>query len=207
MAYSVLIIDDEDDMREMLFRGLTREGFRVQTAEDGQDGLDQLKDSQFDLMITDLNMPILDGNTLLESIKEDYRKMIRVVITGMNECENIKRALNANTDHLIEKPIDITSINLLITKLLKERDCNMSPIIEGNLDDITHRLYELRMQELNLTEREQKLVTYILKGISNKGISGLVGYSEQVVKNAISNLYRKLGIGSRSQLFHVVFPI
>lgn len=207
MAYSVLLIDDEFDVRDLLARSLEREGFVVQTAGNGQDGLDCLRESEYDLLITDLHMPVVDGNVLLETIQDSHRDMIRVVVTGFGDTENIKRALNANTDHLIEKPVDVMSLHLLLHKLLKEREARFGDFDDDRLDGLTQRLYELRLESLNVTDGQRLLVSYILKGMSNKSISRVTGRSEQVVKNAISNLYRKLEISSRSQLFHIVFPI
>ena len=207
MDYSILLIEDEQDARELLARGLERQGFRVQAAGDGEAGMALLERANFDVLITDLHMPIVDGNTLLENIRDLHKRMIRIVITGFNDSENIKRALNANTDHLIEKPVDLMGLDLLIKKLLQERDSLVDDYDEEELDDLTQRLYDIRLKTLQLTTRQRLLVSYILKGMSNKSIADVTGQSEQVIKNAISNLYKKLGIGSRSQLFHVVFPV
>ena len=58
-----------------------------------------------------------------------------------------------------------------------------------------------------ITDRERQMVFYVLKGLPNLEIAGLLGIGEQSVKNYLSQLYRKLGVSSRSELFHLVFPI
>ena len=204
---SILLVDDEYDVRDLMTAKLIREGFEVFTAMDGEKALERLNQRNYDVLITDLQMPVMTGNVLLESITGSHKEMIRIVITGFSDSDNIRRALNAGADHLIEKPVDMTMITMLINRLLSEQDTYQSVSTEQDLDQLTSRLFASRLKALDLNIRQRALVSYILKGVSNKGISQITGQSEQVVKNAISIMYKKLGINSRSQLFHVVFPI
>ncbi|MDZ7697370.1 MAG: response regulator [Deltaproteobacteria bacterium] len=78
----VLVVDDERGIRLLLSEALLSQGFEVREARDGQESLDVLKEEDFDLVITDINMPRLDGVGMLQSMKEGGRKEKVIVMTG-----------------------------------------------------------------------------------------------------------------------------
>lgn len=78
----VLVVDDERGIRLLLSEALLSRGFEVREARDGQESLDVLKEEHFDLVITDINMPRLDGVGMLQSMKEGGRKEKVIVMTG-----------------------------------------------------------------------------------------------------------------------------
>lgn len=79
---NILVVDDEVRIRDVLFDVLSGEGFNVTLAKDGKDSLDQMKTRRFDLLITDLNMPGLDGIGLLRKMKEAGRRERVIVMSG-----------------------------------------------------------------------------------------------------------------------------
>ncbi|MFC1532722.1 response regulator [Thermodesulfobacteriota bacterium] len=78
----IMVVDDEAGIRNLLFDVLSGEGFNVTLAKDGQDSLKQMKDSRFDLLITDIHMPRLDGIELLRKMKRAGRKEKVIIMTG-----------------------------------------------------------------------------------------------------------------------------
>ncbi len=78
----ILVVDDEVSIRSLLADVLSSFGFKVTLAEDGQDSLDQMQDRRFDLLITDINMPRLDGIQLLKRMKRAGREEKVIVMTG-----------------------------------------------------------------------------------------------------------------------------
>jgi DNA-binding NarL/FixJ family response regulator len=191
----VLVVDDEADARELVVGGLIRHGYKATGAVDGQDAMDKL--SGVDVVVTDLVMPRKDGMAVLEAARTAAPAAIRIVITSFAEKDRVIAALNLGADHLIEKPFSIAQLHETIQRLLATR--------EGATDICS--IFSARLASLALSEREQRLVTYVLKGLPNKEIASLLTVSEQSVKNALFYLYRKLGVSSRSELFHLVFPI
>jgi len=79
---TILVVDDEAGIRNLLFDVLSGEGFHVSLAEDGVDSLHQMRDRRFDLIITDVRMPGLSGIELLKKMKEEGRKERVIVMTG-----------------------------------------------------------------------------------------------------------------------------
>jgi len=81
-AKKILVADDEAGIRNLLFDALSSEGFNVSLAKDGQDSLDQMENRRFDLLITDINMPCVDGIELLKRMKKAGRKERVIIMTG-----------------------------------------------------------------------------------------------------------------------------
>lgn len=78
----IMIVDDEAGIRSLLFEVLSGKGFKVALAKDGQDSLDQMKRRRFDLLITDIDMPRLNGLELLKSMKKAGRREKVILMTG-----------------------------------------------------------------------------------------------------------------------------
>lgn len=192
----ILIVDDEADARELLLRGLTRHGHVAIGAMDGAEAL-RLFDSSIDVLVTDLVMPQLDGLGLLRSLPNTNPNLIKVVITSFADKERAISALNLGAHYLVEKPFTAQQLAEVLGRLLEER--GQSATIE--------QIFQLRVRAMPITDRERQMVFYVLKGLPNLEIAGLLGIGEQSVKNYLSQLYRKLGVSSRSELFHLVFPI
>ena len=114
----ILVTDDEEGIRDLLFDVLSNEGFRVTLAKDGQDSLNQMKKRRFDLLITDLNMPRLDGIGLLKKMKTAGRKEKVILMTG-NPVN--KFFLSEDTQPvitLLEKPFRIHHILSVVSAAL-----------------------------------------------------------------------------------------
>ncbi len=78
----ILVVDDEEQIRVMLTRSLEQEGFEVQTAENGQEGLELVSRYAFDLVITDMIMPVKDGLKFIMELVRDYPELKILAISG-----------------------------------------------------------------------------------------------------------------------------
>ena len=209
----VLIADDEDDTRDLLGMSLGRADMHVDTVASGVEAI-ALLPRGYDILVTDIVMPGMDGLELLQWISARELELIRIVITSFADKNNVKEALNHGADYLLEKPFAgaqlIKVIRHLTTPSASRRPTGSgsyrSPTPLPDDDDISE-LFQRRLASLPLTVNEQRIVTYILKGLANKDIADILQNSEQTIKNRINTIYKKLQISSRSQLFHIVFPI
>ena len=105
----ILVVDDEVGIRKLLFDALSREGFTVTLAKDGQDSLDQMQNRRFDLLITDINMPRLDGIELLKKMKATGRKEKVIVMTGNTANQSLIVGDMPPVFTLLEKPFQINN--------------------------------------------------------------------------------------------------
>jgi DNA-binding NarL/FixJ family response regulator len=194
---SVLIVEDELVGRELLAKGLARMGYEVATAADGEAALPHLE-REWDFVVTDLVMPRRDGLFVLEELNRRGRRALRVVITSFADKERVIAVLNLGADYLLEKPFGVERLAGILERLAEDR--------ERAPEGLT-QYFRRRLDGLPLTPRERELVGQVLQGDSNKQIALKLGISEQTVKNTLSNAYERLGVQSRGELFHVVFPI
>jgi two-component system chemotaxis response regulator CheY len=118
--YNALIVEDSPTMRQLISFALKRvRGIRIVEANDGVDGLKKLSTDRFDIIFTDINMPVMDGLKLISLVREDsnYRQVPIVVITTEGAQEDRERALALGANDYITKPIQPNRI-LDVTKTL-----------------------------------------------------------------------------------------
>jgi two-component system chemotaxis response regulator CheY len=108
MSKTILTVDDSRTMRDMLMLALSQAGYRVVQAEDGVHGLEVLAGEQPDVIITDINMPRLDGFGFIEGVRRDdaKRAIPILVLTTESDAEKKSRARAAGATGWIVKPFD-----------------------------------------------------------------------------------------------------
>lgn len=112
---SILVVDDEDTVRESLATVLEREGYRVHLAEDGEAGLRALKEHPIQLVITDQNMPQMTGVEFLKLVRERHPHVVRIMLTGDPDPQTIIRSINEGEVYrFIKKPWDNTMLRVTI---------------------------------------------------------------------------------------------
>jgi two-component system response regulator AtoC len=118
----VLIVDDEPNLRKILSAQLTRDGYDVMTAEDGEQGLAVLREHHIDLVITDLKMPKVDGMTLLKKALEEEPELPIVLITAHGSIDTAVEALKSGAFDFVTKPFDKDEVRQIVAKALKTRE-------------------------------------------------------------------------------------
>ena len=116
---NILVVDDEYVIRETLYRGLRRFGHQVLLAADGLEALGCLDDSPdpVDLVITDYNMPNMNGLTLIRRIREDRKSLPIFLITGQADMELRREAFRLNCEGFMEKPFSLDEIVLEVSRV------------------------------------------------------------------------------------------
>ncbi len=118
---SALIVEDSPTMRQLLVFALSRvRGLSVAEADDGLDALKKLSSMAFDIIITDINMPIMDGLKLVKRVRSDerYKDIPVVIITTEGGEEDRKRALALGANAYITKPIRAPQVIQTVRQLL-----------------------------------------------------------------------------------------
>lgn len=118
---SALIVEDSPTMRQLLVFALSRvRGLSVAEADDGLDALKKLSQMAFDIIITDINMPIMDGLKLVKRVRSDerYKDIPIVIITTEGGEEDRKRALALGASAYITKPIRAPQVIQTVRQLL-----------------------------------------------------------------------------------------
>ncbi len=118
---SILIIDDEEIMRNLLTDILTDAGYKVISASGGREGIKQIKGRFFDLVITDLKMPDMDGIKVLEEVKKIDPAIISIVITAYASIETAQGALRQGAFDYITKPFETEKLLFTNSRAIKSR--------------------------------------------------------------------------------------
>lgn len=116
----VLIVDDEESMRLLVARALAMDGHIVTTASDGAEALEILggTDGPFDLMLTDIQMPVMDGIALALSAARDFPEVTILLMTGYAEQRERASGLNAIAHDVISKPFSVADIRTAVADAL-----------------------------------------------------------------------------------------
>jgi two-component system chemotaxis response regulator CheY len=108
----VLVVDDSTTVRKFVAASLNMKGFRVVTAADGVEALERMPAEKFDLIITDLNMPDMDGFEFIRTLREtpEYREIPIIVLSSMTDLKNKDYALELGALAFLEKPLSAEAI-------------------------------------------------------------------------------------------------
>ncbi|MDX9730394.1 MAG: sigma-54 dependent transcriptional regulator, partial [Bdellovibrionales bacterium] len=122
MKPRILVVDDEESIREFLDIMLRKEGYDVTCVEDGQKAMDILKKKTFDLIISDLQMPNVTGIELLKHCRETYPDVLFMMITAFGTAESAVEAMKMGAYDYITKPFKIDEVRINIANALRSRN-------------------------------------------------------------------------------------
>ncbi len=116
----ILIVDDEEPVRALIARGLALDGHDTVTAADGGEGLDVLiaEGGRFDLLLTDIRMPVMDGIALALAAKRDFPELVILLMTGYAEQRERARSLETIVADVLSKPFALAELRAKVSALL-----------------------------------------------------------------------------------------
>lgn len=130
---NILIIEDEKEIREGLVELLEDAGFLVDFAENGRQGLEKIGKKDYDVVVTDLIMPVVGGMEVLREIKRIKPQIHVVLITAFATIDNAVEAMKAGASDYITKPFRIDEVQTKIRKVLAEAEFDKPQIFDSNL--------------------------------------------------------------------------
>ncbi len=144
---TILIVDDESVIRDLCARAL--KGYRIIQAEDGEQALSILDHERVDVVLADVMMPRVNGLDLLKKVKEKTPNQVVVIMTGYADKDVILRALKADADDFISKPINLLQLKTTIDKVLEKKTLK---------EELLHlkRLDKLKSEFLGLVSHKLK---------------------------------------------------
>ena len=117
----ILIADDEDSMRQLVARAIAMDGHETVTAQDGAEALEILtrEDGRFDLLLSDIQMPVMDGIALALAAARDFPRTTILLMTGFADQRERASNLNAIAHDVITKPFSVADIRAAVADALK----------------------------------------------------------------------------------------
>ncbi|HEX8736923.1 MAG TPA: sigma-54 dependent transcriptional regulator [Pyrinomonadaceae bacterium] len=118
----LLIVDDKEQMRDVLQKFLAAEGYRIETAASGKEALEKISGENYNLILTDIKMPGMDGNELLAEILKRDSDAVVILMTAFGSIEAAVSAIKRGAADYISKPFQMDEVLLRISRALKERN-------------------------------------------------------------------------------------
>ena len=118
----ILVVDDDRDFLDLVSMLLREEGYEVNTAKSGREGLEKSIEKLYSLILVDIKLPDFDGIEFLKRITDTDPKIRKVIITGFPSLENARLALNLGVHAYLVKPVEAIEILKTVRKQLLERD-------------------------------------------------------------------------------------
>ena len=117
----ILVVDDEERMRNLLKKVLAKQGFSVETSSNGIDALDKVERNPFDVIIADIRMPEMNGMDLLKAVRETRPDIYVIIMTAFGSIDSAVEAMKNGAYHYITKPFKMSEISITLKKALEEK--------------------------------------------------------------------------------------
>ena len=159
---TVLVVDDEQAIADIIKFNLEREGYEVLTAKDGRDALNTLKENSVNLVLLDVMMPEMDGMTLCSKVKQNINTnhIPVILLTAKSREEDNLEGLSIGADAYITKPFSIEILRQSTFNLIKSRE-RLRNNFQGS------QTQKERMQELEIESPDERLLDRIMKVIND----------------------------------------
>ena len=115
----ILIVEDDADLRALFAHVLEKQGYTVRQAGDGMQALDVLAQERFDLLISDVMMPLLDGNALVQRLRDAGNTMPILLITAKGDLDDMRLGFSSGADDYMVKPVNVGEMTLRVSALLR----------------------------------------------------------------------------------------
>jgi DNA-binding NtrC family response regulator len=116
----ILVVDDEENARIALSRLLAKEGFLVESVANGFEALNYLRQQEVNLIVTDINMPEMNGIAFLKELNKSFPKSNVIMITAYGGVESYIESMNLGAFEYINKPVKIEELKSILKKIFKE---------------------------------------------------------------------------------------
>ena len=187
MQYTVLIIDDEKNIREGLGAALELEDYTVALASDGKEGLERIQKGDIDLVITDLRMPKISGEQVLAKITAENPGIPVIVLTGHGSIDSAVDAMRNGAYDFLTKPLNLDQLILIVKRALQGRELALKH------KELQEELNSRKSFEsiIGKSAEMQRIFETVRKAAGSKAsvlITGESGVGKELIANALHNL-------------------
>ncbi len=211
----LLVVEDEKTLADLIKEGLEEEGFSVDVAYDGQEGLFMAQNEPFDLVVLDIMLPEIDGIEILKSMRNNKITTPVLMLTAKSDVEDKVSALNIGADDYLTKPFSFEELLARIKAVLRRNFKEASNIIRiADLKlDLSTREVERAGKKIDLTAREYALLEYLALNknrlLTRTDITEHIynyefDFDSNVVDVTVTRLRKKIDKDFKKKLIHTV---
>lgn len=195
-----MLADDHVLMREGIRQLLEFDGTisAVAEANNGVECMEQLLSVHPDILLLDINMPVMNGIEVLQEIKKKNISVKVLVLTVHNEVEYLLKAVDIGVDGYIMKDAESAELKNAINCIMQGETYIQPSLVPALNNRLVSR--DIDKEKINsLTKRELEVLIEVANGMFNKEIATSLNISERTVKNHISNIFKKIDVSDRTQ--------
>src|SRR5471032_3144331 len=182
MADRVLVVDDEQSLRKVLAATLSREGYEVQVASDGEEALLLLERDGADVVVTDLVMPRMDGLSLLRRVVQKHPDIPVIVVTAHGKVDSAVEAMKAGAFDFVTKPFEHAELKAIIAKAARQSDLNLRNVVPDAVAE--RRFTEIIGRGQKMIELQQ-IIAKVADAPSTVLLQGESGTGKELVATAL----------------------
>ena len=160
----ILVVEDEELIRNIFHQSLENWGYRVEAVSNGKEALEWIRKQDFDIVITDLNMPLMDGMTLLREIKFNWPYIEVIVVTGYGTIESAIEAMKIGAFDFILKPVNFDMVKITIRKCQQKIAAARENTQLRDLNRQLRELNEMKDKFISITNHEIRTPITVIKG-------------------------------------------
>jgi len=192
----IVIADDHVIVREGIknILELDRDISIVGEADNGEECLELVRQLQPDIILLDINMPVMNGLEMLQKLRSERKKDKVLILTIHNEIDYLIRAIDIGVNGYVLKDSDSIVLRKAIFAVL-----NGESYIEPSLVPYMNERLNSTNKDNGLTKREIEVLKLLAEGLFNKEIAYKLSISEKTVKNHVSNIFKKIEVADRTQ--------
>ncbi|MDD3801416.1 response regulator transcription factor [Desulfuromonas thiophila] len=161
----VLVVEDEKKVASFIKRGLEEEGFTVEIANNGEEGLEQAQNNRYDLILMDVMLPKMDGLAVIRELREKEINTPILCLTAKDSVDDIVAGLDSGSDDYLTKPFAFAELlaraKALVRRGVKDRGAEIF-FADLRLDPVTHKVWRGE-KEIDLTAKEYGLLEYFMR--------------------------------------------
>jgi DNA-binding NarL/FixJ family response regulator len=180
---SVLVVDDDDDLRDFLVSTLERRGYATTEAASGEEALEATQEEAPALVILDICLPGISGYQVCHDLRERFGEGLPIMFISAARTDSCDRAaaLLVGGDDYLRKPVSPDELLIRVGRMIR-RSAPLNPAVTGRL-----------------TPREQEVLRLIAEGLGSREIATRLVITEKTVATHIDHIFTKLGVHSRAQ--------
>ena len=209
----ILVVEDEKDLNRVITKHLKKNNYSVDSCFDGEEALDYISYGEYDLIITDIMMPKIDGYGLIKQLRNDKNSTPVIMLTAKDSLDDKILGLDSGADDYIVKPFEFDELLARIRVLMRRNYGFATNIIQVDdvVLDISKKLVTRSGKSISLTGKEYEVLEYLFKNkkgiISREQILNHVwDYDYEGASNIIDviikNIRKKLDVGSKKPIIH-----
>jgi DNA-binding response OmpR family regulator len=211
----ILMAEDDSALGSFVRKGLEAEHYAVDLSEDGEQARAMASELDYDLVMLDLNLPRLDGISILRSVRVRKPSMPILILTGRNRVEDRVQCLDMGADDYLMKPFSFSELSVRIRALLRRSHVPAESVLK--VDDLRLDRVERRVERagrrVELTSKEFALLEYMMRNAGRRITRAMIiehvwnvsfDTSTNIVDVYVNYLRRKVDDGFGSRLIHTV---